>query len=49
MKTSKEIIEELMMYYRFADRTNQTVDEYINTLFQAYEQALKKEKEREPK
>lgn len=38
-----------MMYYRFADRNNQSVDEYINALFQAYDQALKKEKECERK
>lgn len=49
MKTSKEIIEELMLLWRYSDRTNQSVDEYINRLFQSYEQALKKEKEREPK
>ena len=47
MKTSKDIAEEIILYLRFQDRNNLIIDEALNQLFLAYEQAKKKEKEQQ--
>ena len=45
MKTSKEILQELLLHLRFCDKTNQINDEHTNMLMKAYYETIKLENE----
>ena len=45
MKNSKAIAQEILLYMRYEDKTNEPIVEHIDKLFVAYEEALKNEKQ----
>jgi hypothetical protein len=44
-QTSDKIAQEIIMVMRCQDKSSIVVDEHLNKLFEAYEIAIKKEKE----
>lgn len=49
MKTSAKISEEIILYLRFQDRHSAVIDEALNKLLSAYDEAKTREKNNEPK